>query len=155
MKAGLLVVVTALVLAVGGYYIYYHAAMAPTKGMLADSEGNLEWLRREYHLDDAQFDRIRELHREYAPVCDRMCARIAKSNKNLEALIEAHNTVTPEVEAAMNDCVAAQGECRRAMLRHVYAVSAEMSPANGKRYLEMMTVRIVQPGLRHEAIISR
>ena len=54
----------------------------------------------------------------------------------------------------MNECVAVQAECRRALLRHVYEVSAEMPAADGARYLQMMTARIVEPGLGHESVIS-
>jgi 3-methyladenine DNA glycosylase Tag len=55
----------------------------------------------------------------------------------------------------MDDCVAVQAECRRALLAHVYAVSAEMPPDDGARYLKMMTARIVEPGLSHQVVISQ
>jgi uncharacterized membrane protein len=154
MKA-LLVITVALVLAFGGYFTYYRCATAPTQAMLSGPDGEMEWLRNEYHLSDAQFWRIREMHREYAPKCDLMCQKIAKANERLEQLIKANKTFTPEVDAAMNDCVTVQAECRRALLAHVYAVSAEMSPEDGARYLQMMTARLVEPGLSHESVISQ
>src|SRR5207253_10759421 len=114
----------------------------------------MEWLRPEYHLTDAQFSRIRELHGEYAPKCDLMCEKIAKANGRLDQLIKASKTFTPEMDAAMNECVTVQTECRRALLRHIYEVSAEMSLADGARYLQMMTARIVEPGVIHAAVLS-
>ncbi len=83
-----------------------------------------------------------------------MCEKIAKANDRLDHLIKASKTFAPEVDAAMNQCVTVQAECRRALLRHVYEVSAEMSAEDGARYLKMMTARIVEPGLSHESVIS-
>src|SRR5438128_1954226 len=123
MKRALLIVALAVALAVGGYFTYFHCATASTQAMLSGPEGGMEWLRREYHLSDAQFANIRQMHREYAPKCGAMCSRIAKANERLEQLIAENKTYTPEVEAAMNECLTVQLECRRALLQHVYAVS--------------------------------
>ena len=114
----------------------------------------MQWLRREYHLSDAQSARVEQVHREYTPKCDLMCAKIMKANARLDQLISANKSVTPEVSAAMKECLAVQNECREAMLGHVYAVSAEMSAADGARYLEMMKARIVEPALGNSAVIS-
>ena len=140
--------------AFAGYWIYYQCTTAPARSMLTQSGGEMEWLRHEYHLSDAQFSRIRELHREYAPKCDLMCEKIARANDRLDQLIKANKTFTAEVDAAMNECVTVQAECRRALLRHIYEGGAEMSPKDGARYLQMMTARIVEPGLSHESVIS-
>ena len=154
MKKAVLILMLAVGSAFAGYWTYYHCATAPTRSMLSQSGGEMEWLRDEYQLSDAQFSRIREMHREYAPKCDLMCEKIAKAHDRLDQLIKASKTFTPAVDAAMSECVAVQAECRRALLRHVYEVSAEMSPADGARYLQMMTARIVEPGLSHESVIS-
>ena len=114
----------------------------------------MQWLRSEYHLSDEQFARIQQVHREYSPKCDLMCAKIMRANANLNRLISANKSVTPEVSAAMKECLSVQNECREAMLGHIYAVSAEMTPADGARYLEMMKTRVVEPALGHSAVIS-
>jgi hypothetical protein len=154
MRKGLLIIALAIAVAAGGYFTYYHCATAPTQAMLSGPEGEMEWLRREYHLADTQFARIQQLHREYAPKCDLMCEKIGKANARLDQLILANKTYTPEVEAAMKEGLTVQGECRQALLMHVYAVSAEMPLADGARYLEMMKSRIVEPAVDHQAIIS-
>ena len=155
MKKGLLILPLAAVIALAGYWTYYRCATAPARTMFMQATGGMEWLRREYHLSEAQFARIQELHREYAPKCDRMCERIAQANARLDQLIRANKTYTPEVDAAMKECLAVQGECRQALLAHVYAVSAEMPAADGARYLEMMKSRIIEPGVGHAAVISQ
>ena len=154
MKKGLLIIALSGAVAIAGYCTCYRCATAPTHAMLARPDGEMEWLRREYHLTDAQFSRIQQLHREYAPRCDLMCETIAKANARLGQLIKANKTFTPDVDAAMKECVAVQAECRRALLEHVYVVSGEMSPEDGARYLQMMTARIVEPGLSHQSVIS-
>lgn len=144
----------AVVLAVAGSALYFRAATAPTRAMLSQPAGEMEWLKREYHLTDAQFARIQQLHREYAPNCDRMCEKIAKANGRLDQLIEINRTFTAEVDLALSESVAVQAECRRALLAHVYAVSAEMSPEDGPRYVDMMKARIVEPALGHQTVMS-
>ena len=154
MRNGLLVLAIAVLVTVGGYCTYYRSATAPTQTLVSGLDGEMEWLRREYHLNAEQFSRIQRIHREYAPKCDRMCEKIAKANARLDQIIPANRTYTPEVEAAMKDYLAVQGECRQALLAHVYAVSAEMSPEDGARYLQMMKARILEPALPHSAVIS-
>jgi hypothetical protein len=150
-----LVIAIALAVSLGGYVAYYRCATAPTREMLSRADGEMEWLRDEYHLSDAQFGRIRQMHADYAPKCDVMCEKIANANARLNQLIKANKTFTPELDAAMTECVAVQSECRRALLRHIYEVSAQMSPEDGARYVQMMTARIVEPGLAHTTVISQ
>jgi hypothetical protein len=154
MKKVFIVIFAAVAVAFTGYSISYLCATAPAKSMLTTPGGEMEWLKCEYHLSDAQFARIQQLHWQYAPKCNLMCEKIAKANDRLDQLVSANKTVTPEVTAAMKECLAAQAECREAMLGHVYAVSAEMSPEDGARYLQMMKARIVEPALPHSAVIS-
>ena len=154
MKKGLLILLLTLASAFAGHWLYYRCATAPARAMLAEQGGEMQWLRREYHLSEAQFARIAQMHRDYAPKCDLMCAKIMEANGRLDRLISASKAVTPEVAAAMKESLAVQNECREAMLGHVYAVSAEMSPADGARYLEMMKARIVETALGHRAVIS-
>jgi hypothetical protein len=154
MKKALIVIIMAALVAVAGYAISYQCATASAKAMLTKPGGEMEWLRSEYHLSAAQFARIQQLHREYAPTCDLMCEKISKANDRFDQVVSANRKVTPEVTVAMMECLAAQTECREAMLGHVYAVSAEMSAEDGARYLQMMKARIVEPALPHGTVIS-
>ena len=154
MKKAFIIIFMAGAVALAGYRISYRCATASSESMLTKPGGEMEWLKCEYHLSDAQFARIQQLHRDYAPTCDLMCEKIAKANGKLDQLVNTNRTVTPEVTAAMKECLAAQAECREAMLGHVYAVSAEMSRQDGARYLQMMKARIVEPAMPHSAVIS-
>ena len=152
---GLVILLVAVVIAITGYAIYYGSATAKAKAMLREPAGEMEWLRREFRLSDAQFERIAKMHREYAPACAVMCAKIARSNERLDALIAANRTPTPEVRAALHESTVVQEECRQAMLGHVYAVCAEMPAEQGTRYLKMMKARLVEHGLHTDLAVSK
>ncbi len=152
---GLVILLVAAVIAIAGYTIYYGSATAKAKAMLREPAGQMEWLRQEFRLSDAQFERIEKMHREYAPTCAVMCEKIARSNERLDALISANKTPTPEVRAALHESAVVQEECRQAMLGHAYAVCGEMSPEQGARYLKMMKARLLEPGLRVDAVVSK
>nr|AEH26508.1 hypothetical protein [uncultured Acidobacteria bacterium A11] len=154
-KRGLAVVVAALVLAAAAYCIYYYATTKPTQAMLIAPEGEMEWLRREFKLTDAQFQKIKVMHEEYRPRCDVMCQKISEANERLDKLMKANKAYSPELEAALKECSAVQLSCRQAMLGHIYAVAAEMSPDSRARYLEMMEERFLQPGLPSNTAVSR
>lgn len=121
--------------------------------MTAAPNGELEWLRREFHLSDAQFKKIESLQSAYMPVCNQMCQRIMEVNSKLDRLLSENREVTPEVEAAIREAGSVQADCRKQMLAHIYRVSAQMNPADGERYLSLMKSRIVQPGLSSDTAV--
>lgn len=155
MRRGALVLVVAAIVSVSAYCIYIWWATHTAQAMLSQPQGQLEWLRREFALNDIQFAKIKQLHEEYRPKCDAMCMRIAEANAKANALIGSSHDVTPEVQAALNESAALQQDCRWQMLKHVYAVGAQMNPSQGDRYLKMMTSRIVEPGLPHDSVVSQ
>jgi hypothetical protein len=115
--------------------------------------GELEWLRREFHLSDAQFAKIEALHSAYTPVCDEMCRRIMEANSKLDRLVSENREVTPELEAAIREAGSVQGDCHKQMLAHIYQVSAQMNPADGQNYLRLMKSRVIQPALSSDTAV--
>jgi hypothetical protein len=68
-----LLVLLGLVAAVGAatYFICYHRAMASVVVVTPDgTDAELAWLRREFALMPAQYDRVLALHRAYQPVSE-------------------------------------------------------------------------------------
>lgn len=155
MKKGILVLFLSLFAAAAAFCVYFFCATAPARAMLAKPEGELDWLRHEFNLTDAQFVRISEMHAAYRPKCDEMCVKIAEANSQLDSLIGSQKAVTPEIEAALKRCASVQEECRQAMLGHAYAVSNEMGPGNGSRYLKMVKARVIQSPLTHDTAVAR
>jgi hypothetical protein len=121
--------------------------------MAAAPNGELEWLRREYHLNDSQLQKIETLHSAYAPVCDEMCRRIMEADSKLDRLVSENKEVTPEVQGAIADVGIVQDDCRTRMLAHLYEVSLQMDAAEGQRYLRAMKSRVIQSGLTSDTAV--
>jgi hypothetical protein len=147
------VVLGALVIGILAFCAYHFFATRELREMVAAPNGEMEWLRQEYHLSDAQFKKIETLHSAYVPICNEMCSRIAAANAKLDRLVSDSKEITPELQNAIQEDGVVQGECRKQMLAHIYQVSAQMSPAEGERYLRMMKARIIQPGLASDTAV--
>jgi len=143
MKRLVVTAVLAILLGWAAYALSFHVA-SYTFCRVPDANDPSSWIRQEYHLNDAQYARVRQLEEGYAPQCAELCRQIQKSHNSLKKLILANTTMTPEVEAALQKDTAVEQECREAMLQHFYAVSEAMPPDEGKRYLEMMQGMVVE-----------
>jgi len=100
------------------------------------------WMRREFHLTDAQFARVRALHQAYQPVCADHCRRILAARVRLEELGRA-GTPDPAAQAGARaawDALCA--ECNRATLAHLREMAAAMNPDDGRRYLALTVPRV-------------
>jgi hypothetical protein len=115
--------------------------------------GELEWLRREYHLSDAQFAKIAALQSAYTPVCNEMCRRIMEANSKLDRLVSEKREVTPELEAAIREAGSVQEDCHKQMLAHIYRVSAQMNPVDAQNYLRLMKSRVIQAALSSDTAV--
>ena len=121
--------------------------------MAAAPNGEIEWLRQEFHLSDAQFKKIEALQSAYAPVCNEMCRRITDANSKLDRLVSENRGVTPELEAAIREAGLVQEDCHKQMLAHIYRVSAQMNPADGQNYLRLMKSRVIEPALSSDTAV--
>jgi hypothetical protein len=92
----------------------------------------MAWLRVEFQLNAAQFAAIKKLHDDYGVVCAEHCTMITK----------ARQRSAPPAELARLEEI-----CVEAMTSHFRRVAAEMSPAQGARYLATVLPRI--PGYQH------
>ena len=125
--------------------IYLHATSAK-RSVEHSSRPELAWLQNEYHLTDAQFAQVLQMHDGYRPHCAEMCRRIDAQNAKIQQLLAATNIVTPEIKRALADAAELRVECESAMLQHFYEVSRVMSPPDGKRYLEWVQGETLLPG---------
>src|SRR6516165_7084512 len=139
----------------GAFWICTFFGTADLRSVSSDRDAELIWLRRQFHLTDAQFLRIQALHTAYAGKCDLMCQRIMDANAVLGAAVSSNRRVTPEVQQAMDDATRVQQECRQSMLAHIYEISEQMNPSSAEQYLKMMKQRIIQPGLPSKTAVSQ
>lgn len=151
MNKNLAVILAALLTGLLLYGVFFRTATEEPHSLLQTSGGEMEWLRREFQLEDTQFARIRTLHENYDPVCMQLCDRVSQANERLELTVRENRTFSPAVEQALKAAMSVQEECRSAMLNHLYAVSREMSPDQGARYLRTMLPYVIEPSIRGAA----
>ena len=104
----------------------------------ADPVDDLGWLRREFHLSDAEMARIRELHEGYLPICGEMCRLIEARKREVEASLAGATNVSAVAEQQLADLAALRARCQTQMLRHFAEVSQAMPPEQGHRYFSEM-----------------
>ena len=143
-----------LALAAGTYFAYYRIATHDARRMM-ESKDDQAWLRAEFALNEAQALAIAKLQSDYEPRCMEMCARIAKSNARLEALLQVSHTMSPELEAAVRDASQTQADCHAATLAQAFAISAHIPPEHAARYRALIASRILPGTLRHDAATHR
>jgi hypothetical protein len=99
----------------------------------------MEWLRTDFHLDDAQFAAVKKLHEAYAPSCEEHCRLIQEAARARAALRAADPAAIAAAEGKLQEL---RNLCETAITRHVRQVAAEMSPAEGARYLALVLPKI-------------
>ena len=137
MRRSVVLLLSAALLAVGAFTACYFTA-ARARHAAGKFGDELDWLRGEFHLSDAEMARVRALHAGYLPQCEAMCERIAAKNRELSAALTGSTNVSADVRARLAETAALRAECQAQMLAHFYEVSKAMPPAAGRRYLEQM-----------------
>jgi hypothetical protein len=135
MKRPILILLAGVAVAALAYCGVYRAGTASCCRMEQDKTPVLAWLKQEFHLSDADFKRVSEMHDSYLSGCAERCRRIDQKNEELARLLAATNTITPEIEKALSESALLRADCQKKMLQHFYDVSRTMPPDQGKRYL--------------------
>ena len=130
--------------------IYRHTA--GSHDMPGPARTELAWLKTDFHLSDAEFTAVCQLHESYVPKCAEMCRRIQAKNAEIGRLVTQGTAMTPDLERALAEAGQWRLECQKAMLEHFYSVSRAMPPEDGKRYLSKMFEATSVRGqtMRHE-----
>ena len=150
-KAGLILVLGILVATVA-FAGFYYLGTAPSRAMMNEPQPELAWLKKEFKLSDAEFERITKLHEAYLPQCAERCQRIAEQNQQLQQLLQQSPSVTPEIQALLGARAQTRANCEAEMLKHFREVSRTMPPEQGRRYLqwvEQHTLFDTQPMEHH------
>ncbi len=135
MKRSAIILLSGLALAALAYAGMYHAETADSCCLVESKTPELAWLKQEFHLSDAEFTRISQMHEQYLAGCAERCHRIDLKNQELAHLLTATNTITPQIQQALADSAQLRAQCQAQMLQHFYDVSRTMLPEQGKRYL--------------------
>lgn len=126
----LLILLSAVTVGGGAYWVTKQVCVQHyTRG--AD---DLDWLRREFRLSDAEMAHIRQLHEGYLPKCRAMCDKIAAKKMELQDALDSSHGVSPVAEQKLAELAALRAQCQTQMLRHFDEVSQAMPPEQGRRY---------------------
>ncbi|HEX7632589.1 MAG TPA: hypothetical protein VF388_10670 [Lacunisphaera sp.] len=142
-----LLILLGLVLAVGtiSYYACYRWTMASMVVVTPDgTDSELAWLKQEFALTPAQYDKVLTLHRAYSPVCAGHCMRYMKAHRQLADRLKNQTAWTSETDRLFAEQARIQSECHASMLKYAYDVAACMSPDQGRRYLEMIKMQLIE-----------
>ena len=149
MKRAVIIILCGAVLGVlAGAGIYLNRT-APQRAMLCCEQPELAWLQRRFRLTEAQFVRVKQLHLDYVSHCAELCDRIAATNELIRAQIATATNVTVETEKLLAGAAQLRVECQTRMLTECFAVSREMSPEQGQRYLAWVQEQIL--AMPHES----
>ena len=143
MKRPWIILLTGVAIAVLGYFSCYFIGTAPCRAMAREPEPELAWLKKEFHLNDAEFTRISEMHAAYLSGCAERCRLIDDKNEQLKELLSRTNAVTPEVEGLLVEAAKLRADCHKKMLQHFFDVARTMPPAQGQRYLAWVQERTI------------
>ena len=138
MRRSLLIIVGSLAIAGGVFAACYLVAAWLRTSTPTVPPDELDWLRVEFRLSDAEMARIRLLHEGYLPECAAMCQRVEKMDRELEGLLAASTNITSAVEQKLAVAAVLRAECQAQMLRHFQQVSQTMPAEQGRRYFAEM-----------------
>src|SRR5258708_20047175 len=99
--------------------------------MAAAPSGELEWLRREFHLSDDQFRKVEGLQSVYMPVCNEMCQRIMEANSKLDRLLSENREVTPPVQGAIRETGPVQSHFPHQIFPQTIPINTHNNPPSG------------------------
>jgi hypothetical protein len=105
---------------------------------MSNPADDLNWLREEFHLSDAEMTRVRQLHEGYLPKCAGMCKQIAVKKREVEEALTDSTNANPVLEQKLVELAELRAHCQAQMLEHFVEVSQAMPPDQGRRYLTEM-----------------
>lgn len=111
-----------------------------------DAKAEIQWMRGEFGLGDADFEKVMALHLAYVPRCDALCLAVSESGRRVAELAASAPAMTEALADAINEDERVRAECRKALLAHLYETAAAMQPEAGQRFLKIALPTVLSPG---------
>lgn len=115
-------------------------AMHPPVVAADATEAQLDWLAREFSLNDAARAEVARLQTGYEPICEEHCAAVARARAALKAATAANDASARA--AAEAELARLKQLCAESTRAHLRAVAAQMAPAQAARFLSLMEPRV-------------
>lgn len=118
----------------------------------SQQELGLAWLKTEYQVPDAAFEKIVALHEDYFEKCDAMCAQMLATNR-LSRHFPTRNISPSQASALRRRAESASmaqeralcETCLKTMVAHLESVAALMTEEQGRRFLQDLLPELVNP----------
>ncbi len=138
MNRSLIIVLGALALGAALFGSSYVVSQRLCQVCVAQPVGGLDWLRKEYQLNDVEMAHIQKLHADYLSQCAVMCQMVAVKKLELAAALNNMTNISPVAEQKLSELAACRAQCQSKMLQYFVQVSQVMPPAKGRRYFDEM-----------------
>jgi len=119
---------------------FYFSSDPAVKAAVAKGDA-MEWLRTDFQLTDAQFEKIEALHASYSSVCEEHCRAIMQATAARNEL-RSQAADAASLAAADERVQQLRQVCETAIASHVRQCAALMSPEAGQRYLALVLPKI-------------
>ena len=143
-----------VIAALAAYCCSFMVGTTTNRSWLRSDQPELAWLKSEFQVGDTEIRRISQLHDAYLPKCEERCRRIDALNNTLTNAITSNDRVTADIEKLLNERALIRVECQKEMLKHFFAVSQSMPPAQGRRYMAWVQKHtcLEESVMSHEAL---
>ena len=115
MKRPWVILLAGIAAALLGYFTFYFIGTAQCRAIIHEQEPELAWLKKEFHLNDAEFARISQMHASYLSGCAERCRMIDEKNQHLKQLLASTNTVTPDIDKLLAESATLRAACHKQM----------------------------------------
>lgn len=117
-------------------------------------EVGLRWLKEEYQLDDATFERVSALHRDYFTQCSQMCRKLGEADRPLLWRTRQRHPQPNDLEDRLTKEQALCTECEKTATEHLRQVAELLPPGQAERFLDEMLATLQQQRREHDRSIS-
>ncbi len=143
MKRRWIILVAGFAVGLAAYFGFYYLGTGSSRRLEQSQTPELAWLKAEFHLTDAEYQRVCQMHEGYLAGCAERCQQIDEKNLELKRLLTSATAVTPEIQKLLAQAAQLRAQCQAQMLEHFYQVSKLMPPDQGARYLAWVEARTV------------
>jgi hypothetical protein len=150
MNRSLVIVLGALWLGVALFGGSYLVSQRLCRVCVAPPPGGLDWLQQEFHPNADQLARIQKVHKDYLAQCTVMCRMVADKKQEAAAALNGTTNISPLARQKLAELADCRAHCQSQMLQYFAAVSQNLPPDQGRRYLaEMQKFALGLPGGSH------
>jgi Spy/CpxP family protein refolding chaperone len=102
-----------------------------------DEVASHEWLHHELNLTEAQLKTLEPIEETFGEKQHQLAEALHDANRQLARAMAEDKAYTPRVTAAVEHVHHRMGDLQKASIEHVFAMRAELTPAQGDHLLSL------------------